>query len=144
VKLRQKLAFRKLSLLTLALFCVVQACSEKQSLSNSDLKIAAGDLRTLSLASGRMTEQFAKGDLTQIFYRNQSELLFEKVNDTAKQLEGSGEQPEHENNRRRLSDVAARLQTELEKTQRGETPATQYLNELGYEARDIEDSLKEK
>jgi hypothetical protein len=144
VEMRQRIVVRKLIVTALAVSFVIVSCSKNQQLSKKDLKIVAGDLRTLALASARMTELLARGDITQIFYRNQSELLLKKVVAIPKQLKGSGEQPDQEADRRKLTDVAARLQAELEKTQRGELLTSQELNQLGSEAKAIEDALKEK
>ena len=144
MKSGDKTRLRVFIFIFLALPLFASACNEKQQLSASDLKIAAGDLRTLAFASGRLTQQFANGQLTQIFFENQTELLLEKVHNTAQQLDGFAEEPEHEKERFRLVDIAERLHTALEKSQSGDVSMAEDLIRLGAEAKDIEDRFKEE
>ena len=87
---------------------------------------------------------FTRGDVTQIFYTNQAELLLEKASDTASQLQGYCQQPNEEQERIKLLNVAESLEAELGNIQKGERLASEELNRLGLQAKTIEDDLKEK
>jgi hypothetical protein len=144
VELRVRTVIGKLAIAILVQSFVCTSCGEPQQLSGKDVKIAAGDLRTLAFATARMTELFERGAITQIFYRNQSELLLEKVSDTAEQLEGRAERPSEEPDRLKLTNLTRRLQDELERIQHGERTSVEVLNELGKVATAIENELKDK
>ena len=144
MKSNRELAFRAFVLVAFALPFLTTACTENQQLSKKDVKIAAGEIRTLALASGQVSVHFAKGNLTEIFFRNQSELFLEKVHTTADQLENSADEEIAEKARLELNEIVGSLHSTLEKTQTGQSVTTTELNELGYKAAAVEDRLKEK
>ena len=107
------------------------ACTNSQ-LSREDIKIAASDLRSYAAAAGMLTEQH--GRTTSIFFRSQTDMLREKVNDERSGLDANG--GENEIYRVRAYEVAERLDSLL-----GSSSDEANFTRCFADARDIEEAL---
>src|SRR4051794_343161 len=94
------------AVLIVALFTSMPGCTRSR-LSREDIKIAASDLRSYAAAAQMLCERHKTGDTTDIFFRSQSDMLREKVNDARTELDGSG--GENEIYRSRAYALADRL-----------------------------------
>jgi hypothetical protein len=86
------------------------ACTNSQ-LSREDIKIAAADIRSYAAAARLLAEQHRSASTTDFFFRSQTDMLGEKVDDERKALEASG--GENEVYRLKAHDVADRLDSFL-------------------------------
>jgi hypothetical protein len=119
------------------------ACQPSQ-LSRDDVRMAAGDLRSIAAASSLLLEQVSAGGTTSQFFSSQTDLLLSKARDNAKQLEGMAGKVELQ--RGRLREAADALAADLERLQTARAPSPEiktHIDTLIDTAKTIEEQLKE-
>ena len=113
-------------------------------LSKDDLRIAAGDIRAFAAATDLLAQEQLAGHLTKKFFTTQSESLLDKAHASKKSLESPA--GELESFRKKIADIASKLETQLLQIQTsGPTNADRLaFAEMTTTARNIEELLKDK
>jgi hypothetical protein len=94
------------TLIVVSLPAVAGGCSgSSKQLSKTDIQLAASDLRTFAASAQMLVEQCSTGRATEIFCREQSDLLSSKIDDSLHALDGQGGPSEYE--RKQLFDIGA-------------------------------------
>lgn len=136
----------EVGLLVVLLAAVIAAfaISASEPLTKDDLRIQAGDLRSFA-ASGRLLAiQFSRGETTETFFHNQTELVQSKASDAEKSLQGVRTQPELRDHLDKIARLSHDLTTALNELQNGTDIAASAakLDALTHQISDEEDSLK--
>ena len=118
-------------------------CQKGGSISRDDLKIDAGDLGTFASAGSLLCEQYMAGNTTDTFFRNQSEMLRDKVRSGREAITGSA--GVNEPQRRQAAEIADKLETtfgSLYDDPSTTASASSELQRLTTLAKGVEESLK--
>ena len=87
---------------------VLASCSrESNSLSRTDIQLAAGDLRTFGYSTQLLIGQCSDHNATTTFCQEQSEFLSDKVEDAIRELDGRSSDVEYE--RKQLAEIGVNL-----------------------------------
>ena len=92
-------------LVAAAAFC---SCSKKTDLSRDDIRLSAGDLRSMGSAAAVLCEEFQKGNTTIRFFTSQSGMVRDKIASVEKDL--GGEAAEYEQDRQRAVSIGGRME----------------------------------
>jgi hypothetical protein len=113
-------------------------------LSKNDLKIQASDLRSF-VASGRLLAiQFSRGETTETFFRNQTELIQSKASSAAESLRGAKTQAGLDRDLTKITELAHEVSGALKEMHEGVDAAgsAAKLDSLTQQLSDEEDKLK--
>ena len=130
--------------LLLAAVIAAFAISASEPLSKDDLRIQAGDLRSFA-ASGRLLAiQFSRGETTETFFHNQTELIQSKASDAEKSLNEAKTLPELREHLDRMAGLSHDLTAALNELTHGTDAAAagDRLDVLTHRISNEEDSLK--
>ena len=131
-------------LLLLAAVIAAFAISASEPLSRDDLRIQAGALRSFA-ASGRLLAiQFSRGETTETFFHNQTELIQNKASDAEKSLSGAKTLPDLREDLDRIAKLCHDLTAALNDLQNGPDSAASAakLDALTHQINNEEDKLK--
>jgi hypothetical protein len=131
-------------LLIIAAGAAALIVSEMRPLNKEDLKIEAGDLRALAAAGRLVAIQYTKGDTTDTFFRNQTELIETKVSNDEDSLQNAEAKPEVGRQLAELVSLAGQTPHVLGKMKTSSdvsTPISE-LDSITYKFKNLEDELK--
>jgi len=120
------------------------AISASEPLGKDDLRIKAGDLRSFA-ASGRLLAiQFSRGETTDTFFHNQTELIQGKATDAEMSLNGAKTEPDLKEHFVKITLLSHDLSRALSELQNGSDVAASAarLDALTHQISNEEDSLK--
>ena len=131
------------------IFCSLIAAwfivSSTRPLDSEDLAIHAGDLRSLSAAGSRMSEQYSNGELTDTFFEEQLALMNDKIETARETLESSNVEDEARPAAERVKQLSSRVDAAFDglSVNKGETlKGGRELKDLAVALKALEDDLK--
>jgi len=115
-------------------------------LNKDDLKIQAGDLRAFAAAGRLLAIQFSRGETTETFYRNQTELIEDKASAAESSLRDAKTKPELRQQLAEITFLAHQLSGTLDEMHHGSNAAAAAaageLDSLTHQLSTQEDRLK--
>jgi hypothetical protein len=113
-------------------------------LNKDDLKIQAGDLRSFAAAGRLLAIQFSRGETTETFFRNQTELIEDKASSAESSLRDAKAKPELSQQLVEITHLAHQLSGTLDEMHRGAAAAgaAAELDSLTHQLSTQEDRLK--
>jgi hypothetical protein len=118
--------------------------SETLPLKKDDIKIEAADLRSFAAVGWSLTEQYSAGQLTETFFRNQTELTAQKVEDAVSYLENSRSTSDVSNEHKNVTRLAQELLRTFDQVESSPNGANAKFSTLGQQLKQIEDRLNSK
>jgi hypothetical protein len=118
--------------------------SSMEPLNKDDLKIQASDLRSFAAAGRLLVIQFSRGETTETFFRNQTELIKDKASASEDSLRNAKTEPELRPRLNELVDLAHEVSSTLDEMHGGANVAASAtkLDTLTHQLSAQEDRLK--
>lgn len=134
-----------LLILILASIAIAIIASELKPLNKNDVELTVADLRSFAAAGKQLIAQHQAGQLTEMFYKTQIQLLEEKVGSSRQKLIDSDADAEAKQPQRTASDLAAQIGAainDVESSPLSGDSSAQRLGSLENRSRELEEHLK--
>jgi hypothetical protein len=131
-------------LLLIAAGAAAFTIASMEPLNKDDLKIHTGDLRSFAAAGRLLAIQFSRGEMTETFFRNQTELIQEKASTTESSLRDAKTTPELSTQLKEVTSLAHEVSAALSEMHSGAdaSSSTAKLDSLTHQLSTQEDRLK--